>query len=298
VVIINFQGRAAPRELELFFLFSNGGRMDEFVVPESSVPNAADAVGVISVGAVNWRTPATIEPFSSRGPTNDGRLKPELVAPDGVSVTGAGGFPTTFFGTSASAPHAGAVAAVVLSANPTLTPARLAARMMAAAVPLGSPIPNNTFGSGLVDALTALSPALTLGPTLSLGLNQTTFRTGQTLIVALGVQNTGPAFTADFYLAELLPDGVTLVFFTATNVIASRLDADPRTFQPLATSVPLSEGLALIIDNFRSLTFSGGEPPGTYSFLAFLTPPGAFGNGRIDPGEILALGIQPFSFSP
>jgi uncharacterized repeat protein (TIGR01451 family) len=129
-------------------------------------------------------------------------------------------------------------------------------------------------------------------------LNQTTFRTGQTLIVALGVQNTGPAFTADFYLAELLPDGVTVVFFTPTNVIASRLDADPRTFQPLATNVPLSEGLALIIDNFRSLTFSGGEPPGTYSFLAFLTPPGAFGNGRIDPGEILALGIQPFSFSP
>jgi subtilisin family serine protease len=295
VFIINFQGRAAPRELELFI---DGGRMDEFIVPESSVPNAADAIGVISVGAVNWQTPTTIEPFSSRGPTNDGRLKPELVAPDRVSVTGAGGFPTPFFGTSASAPHAGAVGALVLSAMPTLTPARLAARMMAAAMPLGSPIPNTTFGSGLVNALTALSPTLTLGPTLSLGLNQTTFRTGQTLIVALGAQNTGPAFTADFYLGMILPDGVTVVFFTPTNIITSRLDADPRTFQPLAANVPLPEGLALIIDNFRSLTFSGGEPPGTYSFFAFLAPPGAFGNGRIDPGEILALGIQPFSFSP
>jgi hypothetical protein len=129
-------------------------------------------------------------------------------------------------------------------------------------------------------------------------LNQTTFRTGQTLIVALGVQNTGPAFTADFYFAVLLPDGVTILFFTPTNVIASRLDADPRTFQPLAANVPLPEGPALIIDNFRSFTFSGGEPSGTYSFFAVLTPPGAFGNGQIDPGEILALGIQPFSFSP
>jgi subtilisin family serine protease len=298
VVISNFEGRAAPRDLEVFILFSNGGTMDEFVVPESSVPNAADAVGAISVGAVNWRTPETIEPFSSRGPTNDGRLKPELVAPDEVSVTGAGGFPTPFFGTSASVPHVGAVAALVLSANPTLTPAQLAARMMAASVPLGTPTPNNTFGSGLVDALTALSPTLTLGPTLSPGLNQTTFRTGQTLIVGLGVQNTGPAFTADLYFSVLLPDQLTVLFFTPTNVVGSRLDADPRTFQPFAANVPLPEGVALIIDNFQLVTFTGGEPSGTYSFVAFLTPPGAFVNGLIDSGEILALGIQPFSFSP
>ena len=39
--------------------------------------------------------------------------KPDLTAADGVAVTGAGGFPRPFFGTSAAAPHAAAIAALV-----------------------------------------------------------------------------------------------------------------------------------------------------------------------------------------
>ena len=44
--------------------------------------------------------------------------KPDLTAADGVSVTGVGGFASPFFGTSAAAPHAAAIAALVKSANP------------------------------------------------------------------------------------------------------------------------------------------------------------------------------------
>ena len=51
------------------------------------------------------------------------RQKPDITAADGVSVTGAGGFGIQFFGTSAAAPHAGAIAALLKSANPSLTPA-------------------------------------------------------------------------------------------------------------------------------------------------------------------------------
>jgi len=153
--LINFQGRAAPRTFDLFVL---GGIMNEFVVPDSSVPNAGDSRLVASVGAVNWQAPNAIEAFSSRGPTNDGRLKPELVAPDGVSVIGAGGFPTSFFGTSASAPHVGALAALVLSVNPTLNPGALMGRLAATAIPLGAPLPNNNSGFGRADAFTALGP--------------------------------------------------------------------------------------------------------------------------------------------
>src|SRR5207247_10757873 len=102
-----------------------------------SVPAQADAGGspasVISVGAVCSASAAaaasfsssvpdescldtsnrTAEFFSSRGPTLDGRIKPDITAVDGVSVTGAGGFGTTFFGTSAGSPHLGGVAALV-----------------------------------------------------------------------------------------------------------------------------------------------------------------------------------------
>jgi hypothetical protein len=155
VSIINFQGRAAPRVFDLFII---GGTMNEFVVPGSSVPNAGDSRLAISVGAVDWRSAWVTESFSSRGPTNDGRLKPELVAPDGVSVTGAGGFSTPFYGTSASAPHAGAVAAMILSVNPTLPPASLLALMATAAVPLSAPSPNNISGFGRVDAASIFGP--------------------------------------------------------------------------------------------------------------------------------------------
>ena len=150
-VSINKFGTAAPR---IFDLFIRGGVMNEFVVPQGSVPNKADAGGgVLSVGAVNWQTPNAIEFFSSRGPTSDGRLKPELVAPDGVSTS----VFSPFFGTSAAAPHAAGAAALVLSANPALTSTQVGSRLTSGAVPLGSPIPNNTFGFGRVDALQALS---------------------------------------------------------------------------------------------------------------------------------------------
>jgi hypothetical protein len=155
ISIINVQGRAAPRTFELFLV---GGVMHEFVVPDSSIPNGGDSHFIVSVGAVPWQTPGVIEPFSSRGPTNDGRLKPDLVAPDGVSVTGAGGFPSTFFGTSAAAPHAGALAALILSVNPTFTPDVLRAMLTATAIPLGAPSPNQTFGFGRADAFTVFGP--------------------------------------------------------------------------------------------------------------------------------------------
>jgi hypothetical protein len=153
--LINHQGRAAPRSFDLFV---RGGIMHEFVVPESSIPNVGDSWFVASVGAVDWQTPEAIEAYSSRGPTNDGRLKPELVAPDGGSVTGAGGFPSRFFGTSASAPPAAALPALVLSVHPTLNPSALTARLTATAIPLGAPLPNNSAGYGRADAFTAFAP--------------------------------------------------------------------------------------------------------------------------------------------
>ena len=56
--------------------------------------------------------------FSSTGGTL--RQKPDITAADRVSVTGVGGFPTTFSGTSAAAPHAGAIAGLLknLEARP------------------------------------------------------------------------------------------------------------------------------------------------------------------------------------
>ena len=102
--------------------------------------------GMVAVGAVDYRAPAVIEPYSSRGPTLDGRIKPDLVAVDCVPTT----VMTPFCGTSESAPFVSGAAALLLEANPTLTPVALAALLRQRAAPLGTPVPNNDFGHGLL----------------------------------------------------------------------------------------------------------------------------------------------------
>jgi hypothetical protein len=193
IVIQNSANRAAPRNFDMFILevcgqvpLATTGEAHNYNTISSSVPAESDAggspVSVISVGAANWMTPDTIENFSSNGPTIDGRLKPDLIAVDGVSVTGAGGFPKSFFGTSAAAPHGAGVAALVLQSSPCLSAGSAGARTPADgrtilrnlltnnAVPLGIPGPNNVFGFGRLDALAAASKTI---PTANAGSNQT-----------------------------------------------------------------------------------------------------------------------------
>src|SRR5262249_35823924 len=66
-------------------------------------------------------TPVTPGNFSSTGGLV--RQKPDVAAADGV-VTSVPGF-SPFFGTSAAAPHAAAIAALVKSFKPNLTPSQL-----------------------------------------------------------------------------------------------------------------------------------------------------------------------------
>ncbi|MGB7293421.1 MAG: S8 family serine peptidase [Thermodesulfobacteriota bacterium] len=157
-------GNASPREFDLFVLgIPDIPGLDEFHVPQSSVPNNSDADLVCSIGASGLgvlQSINDIRPYSSRGPTNDGRIKPELVAPDGVSITGAGGFSVPFFGTSAAAPHAAGVAALILEADPTLTPSDLSGVLQTSAVDLGPPGSDNTFGFGRINALAAVQSVM------------------------------------------------------------------------------------------------------------------------------------------
>src|SRR5262245_32405840 len=135
---------------------------------------------------------------------------------------------------------------------------------------------------------------------LTLRLNQTTFRPRDTLHIGLRASNVGAAFNADFYFGVLLPDGVSVFFFTSLsplNGVATRVDANLRTFPPLAPNVPISQGLNVTLDDVFVLTFSGSEPPGTYVFFTLLTPPSAFADGRLDAGDILVIDTKSFSFS-
>ncbi len=122
----------------------------EYVVSAGSISQPADNPDALAVAAVNWCTPGTIEPYSSRGPTTDGRTKPDLAGPDGVTNTTSPPLFACigFSGTSAAAPHITGAAALVRQRLPCYTPAQLQAYLEASAVDLGDPGKDNTFGSG------------------------------------------------------------------------------------------------------------------------------------------------------
>jgi len=113
------------------------------------------------VGAVNDSD--QIASFSSRGPTADGRVKPDLVYP-GVGIVAPQADGTRLGtvvepgyvsadGTSMATPHAAGVAALMLQAKPELTAEQVKNQMVASAINLGA-LPN-AQGAGRGDAYRA-----------------------------------------------------------------------------------------------------------------------------------------------
>lgn len=99
------------------------------------------------------------------------RQKPDIAAADGVMVTGVGGFPARFFGTSAAAPHAAAIAALLKSANPALTSAQIRTALTSTAIDIETSGVDRDAGAGIVMAFEALqSIGAAPSPNLDLGL--------------------------------------------------------------------------------------------------------------------------------
>ena len=89
--------------------------LNEHAVPGRSIAVPADSSGSLSVGAYDAATDA-LAGYSSQGPTQDGRTKPDLAAPTGVDT--AAYRPEPFGGTSAAAPHVAGAAALVMERHP------------------------------------------------------------------------------------------------------------------------------------------------------------------------------------
>ena len=115
----------------------------------------ADGYNIISVGAVDEFS--NLAGFSSRGPTYDGRIKPEVVA-FGVNTYGAVAGTNNGYrfasGTSAAAPIASGVAALLLSAHPHLKNTQMRSIILESAS--NSSNPNNQIGFGIISAKNAI----------------------------------------------------------------------------------------------------------------------------------------------
>lgn len=123
---------------------------------------------VITVGASTDND--TVADFSSRGPTSDHRVKPDIVLPGvGIISCRANGtsmahvindYYTEASGTSMATPHAVGMAALLLQARPDLKPTQVKDFIMATALTLN--LDPNTQGSGRADAykaFVAIAPA-------------------------------------------------------------------------------------------------------------------------------------------
>lgn len=156
-----------------FMKFWVGGDGDTSLstsTPGSVVSPQAFVPGVLTTGATNAADGIgdTIESYSGQGPVHlifpspmaiqaPSFVSLDAVYVDDVGTTFSSGWADGLFhGTSAAAPNAAAVAALIRAAFPSLTPAELTSALQAGATPLGNSIPNGTFGYGRVDAIGAL----------------------------------------------------------------------------------------------------------------------------------------------
>jgi subtilisin family serine protease len=132
-------------------LFVEYVREIEHWVAAGSVADPATSPNTLAVGAYCWATGA-VEYYSSQGPTIDGRMKPELVAPDSVTTFTYGAFggcgTSGFAGTSAAAPAVAGAAALVKQRFPSYGPAKIQEYLVRNAKDLGDVGPDSVFGAG------------------------------------------------------------------------------------------------------------------------------------------------------
>ena len=158
-VTINGVNVTQPIELSLFV---HQTPLLELANPVGSLATPGDAPEALTVGAVNWRD-NQLEPFSSRGPTADGRVKPDLVGPDGVS--NAVYAPQGFYGTSAATPHVAGAAALVWGAYPQATAQEIRDFLINNAIDLEANGTDSETGAGLLVLTDPPPPPTPMPPT-------------------------------------------------------------------------------------------------------------------------------------
>jgi hypothetical protein len=225
IVVVNYQGTAAPRALRIdtergrLAVATNGNTFGHNggvnTITTAAVNVATAGGGVFVGGAAN-----PVENFSSDGPrrlfytpagaaitpgnvlfaTNGGTLlnKVDITAADGVTTT-TPGF-TTFFGTSAAAPHAAAIAALTWSAKPTAPAATIRSALFGSALDNEAAGWDVAGGAGIVMAPASVRAVLNpLG--VAKAFSPSTINAGATATLTITLTNSnatglsGVAFT-------------------------------------------------------------------------------------------------------
>ncbi|MGY6654101.1 S8 family serine peptidase [Amycolatopsis sp. TRM77291] len=213
-------------------------------------------------------TPITPGNVSATG--GEVRAKPDITAADGVS-TSVTGF-TTFYGTSAAAPHAAAIAGLVLSGNPGLPPADVREALVNTAVDILAPGRDNSSGAGVILADKVLAytgaspqPLASAGqPTVTPADGGSALDPGDTAKVTLPVTNRGDgtATSTSVVLSSPTP-GVTVAPRSKSYGTISPGQTGVNDF---TITVPATQELGVPVVLNARVTFAGSYSPTTSTF--------------------------------
>ncbi|QWF84434.1 S8 family serine peptidase [Amycolatopsis sp. CA-230715] len=218
-------------------------------------------------------TPITPGNVSSTG--GEVRAKPDVTAADGVRTSVRGFDP--FFGTSAAAPHAAAIAALVLSGNPGIRGSEVRDALISTAVDIETPGRDEVSGAGVlladrVLAYTGASPqplAVARQPIVTSGGGH--LRPGDTATVALPVVNDGDGTAVSTNVVLTSPtSGVTIAPRAKSYGTISPHQTGINEF---TVTVPGSQQLGSTVVLAARVTFAGSLSPTTQQFALSVGQP-------------------------
>ncbi|WP_236788142.1 S8 family serine peptidase [Amycolatopsis sp. GM8] len=213
-------------------------------------------------------TPITPGNVSSTG--GEVRAKPDLTAADGVSTSVTGFSP--FFGTSAAAPHAAAIAALVVSGNPGLSTTDVHEALLNTAVDIEAPGQDNLTGHGIlladkVLAYTGASPqplVTAQEPSIVPRDGGAGLDPGDVATVRLPVHNDGDgtAVSTSVVLTSPTP-GVTIA---PRSKSYGTISPGQTGINEFTLTVPATQELGQPVVLDAKVTFAGAYSPSTTSF--------------------------------
>ncbi len=295
--------KSSDASVRALSLNAEGGRLTVFTPGNTHGHScAADGFGVAAAAASTANTvgglftaASRVETFSSDGPrrifynpngtpvtpgnilfaTNGGvvRQKPDITAADGVATSGnsLGSGLNPFSGTSAAAPHAGAIAALIKSANPSLTPAQIRNILVTTAIDIETAGIDNATGVGILNASAAIAAVMTQQADLTAGtvtLTEGAFSNGNTVVEPgeygnIVVQLNNPSLAAAINVNATLQTstpGVTVIQGSASYGTINAGSSGSNTGTPfvigLASTVPCGSSINLVL----TATLANGSP--------------------------------------
>lgn len=277
--------------------FGHSSVADAFAVAAVDVGTAMGGTSPFVGGATN-----PVETFSADGPrklffnpdsteitpgdvSSTGglsRQKPDIAAADGVMCAAPGFNP--FFGTSAAAPHAAAIAGLLLSANPALTAAQIRTALTSSALDIEAVGVDRDSGAGIVMAFQALQ---------AIGATPMAFlQTGTVVVAEIGSNSNGiiePCETVNLTIPLTNIGGANATGISATLTsgspgvsILTGSSAYP-TLAPMATAnnntlfkilYDCAATCGATLDFTLTVTYTGGASPQVFNLSFTAGTPG------------------------